>query len=68
MCIAPGSYYAVFVNEIQQTAGKVTFIEVFAVSLSSSVPNLDYYLTCTTHYERFPPNPLKFTAQSNPTS
>jgi hypothetical protein len=66
MCVAPGSYSAVLGHEIQQTAGKVILIEVYAVSLSSSVPILEYYLT--THYERFPPNPLEFTAQSNPTA
>jgi hypothetical protein len=66
VCIAPGSYSAVLGNEIQQTAGKVIMIEIFAVSLSSSGPFLEYCLT--THYERFPPNPLEFTAQSNPTA
>jgi hypothetical protein len=66
MCVAPGSYSAVLGNEIQQTAGKVNLIEVFAVSLSSSVPILKYYLT--TYYERFLKNPLEFTAQSNPTA
>jgi hypothetical protein len=66
MCVAPGSYSAVLGNEIQQTAGKIILIEVFAVSLSSSGPILQYYLT--THYENFPSNPLEFTAQSNPTA
>ena len=66
MCIALASYSAVLGDEIRQTAGKVILIEVFAVSLSSSGPILEYYLT--THYERFSPNPLEFTAQSNPTA